>query len=113
MYCIFFIKNKNSNITHTPVSLAYTHTHTHTALLMDLFQSYRMLIPICDKHPYIEFTKFYLLPLESEFADADQVLCNLGKSLLALMSDESWPVDEVLVYLFQSLLIVLAQSYLQ
>lgn len=50
----------------------------------------------------------HLLSLQRQLPDADEVLRDLSKSLLAFVSDEPRPVDEVLVYLFQCFLIVLA-----
>lgn len=52
----------------------------------------------------------HLLSLECQLPNADQILCDFGEALLAFVPDEAWPVDEVLIYLLQSFLIVLAQS---
>lgn len=55
----------------------------------------------------------YLLSLQDQFAHADQVLGDFGETLFAFVSDESWPVDQILVDLFQSFLIVLTELHLQ
>lgn len=55
----------------------------------------------------------YLLSLEDQFAHADQVLGDFGKTLFAFVSDESRPVDQILVDLFQSFLVVLAELHLR
>lgn len=55
----------------------------------------------------------YSPSLQCELADADEVLCDFGETLLALVPDVTRPVDEVLVDLLQSLLIVLIQLHLR
>lgn len=55
----------------------------------------------------------YLLSLQHQFAHADQVLGDFGETLFAFVSDESWPVDQILVDLFQSFLVVLTELHLQ
>jgi len=55
----------------------------------------------------------YVLSLQCELAHADQVLGDLSEALFTFMSEESRPVDQVLVDLLQSLLIVLAQLHLE
>ncbi len=54
----------------------------------------------------------YLLSLEDELAHADQVLSDFGETLFAFVSDESRPVDQILIDLFQSFLVVLAELHL-
>lgn len=54
----------------------------------------------------------YLLSLQDQFAHADQVLGDFGETLFAFVSDESWPVDQILVNLFQSFLVVLTELHL-
>lgn len=55
----------------------------------------------------------FLLSLQDQFAHADQVLGDFGETLFAFVSDESWPVDQILVNLFQSFLVVLTEFHLQ
>lgn len=52
------------------------------------------------------------LSLQDQFAHADQVLGDLGESLFTFVSDESRPVDQILVDLFQSFLVVLTELHL-
>lgn len=52
------------------------------------------------------------LSLQRELADADEVLCDFGETLFALVPDITWPVDEVLVNLLQGFLVVLIQLHL-
>ena len=53
-----------------------------------------------------------LLSLEDQFAHADQVLSDFGETLFAFVSDESRPVDQILIDLFQSFLVVLTELHL-
>lgn len=55
----------------------------------------------------------YSLSFQGELADSDEVLCDLGEALFTLVSEEARPVDEIYIYLFQSLLVILAQLYLE
>lgn len=55
----------------------------------------------------------YLLPLEDQLAHADQVLSDFGESLFTLVSDEARPVNQVLVDLFQSFLVVFTELHLR
>lgn len=52
-------------------------------------------------------------PLQNQFAHADQVLGDLGEALLAFVSQEAGPVNQVLVDLLQSFLVVLTEFHLQ
>ena len=51
--------------------------------------------------------------LEDQLPHPDQVLGDLGEALLTLVSQEPRPVDQVLVDLLQSFLIVLTELHLQ
>lgn len=55
----------------------------------------------------------YSLPLQDQFAHADQVLGDFGEALFTLVSDESGPVNQILIDLFQSFLIVLTELHLE
>lgn len=52
------------------------------------------------------------LSLQRELADTDEVLCDFGETLFALVPDVARPVDEVCIDLLQGLLIVLIQLHL-
>lgn len=52
------------------------------------------------------------LSLENQFAHADQVLSDFGETLFAFVTEESRPVDQALVDLLQSLLVVPTELHL-
>lgn len=53
------------------------------------------------------------LSFQCELADSNEILGDLGQSLFTLVTDEPWPVDKVLVDLFQSLCIVSVKFHLR
>lgn len=93
----------------------WTHTNDGVRLSLTSWHHYGSYTScsVCLLHAvHCSILTQYLLSLEDQLAHADQVLSDFGESLFTLVSDEPRPVNQVLIDLFQSFLVVFTELHL-